>query len=290
MFWSLVQIRLHLADDIPARKRADDVNRQVVEWLERSGDAPFFIFINYFDLHLPYLPPQQYRTRFSKTADGRFDEWMSNSDSAPTTDDLKAAYDGAISWTDRQLGNLLHTLRQRELANDLLVVVTSDHGEAFGEHAMRYHGNSLYREEIHVPLVIWNPLRVPGGLRSSKPVSNAWVGATVLDLIKWETGDSTTRFPGLSLREAWEAASLPDSLAPISELEQLPWLDPELPVQRGSMLSLVTKEWHLILHSSEGVQLFDWKHDPGEVNNVAADVSNADAVAHLDSILGVRYP
>ena len=70
------------------------------------------------------------------------------------------AYDGALAYLDDQLGSLLDELEHRRLLDDTLVVITADHGEELGEHAVFDHGYSLYRQALQVPLLIVAPGRV----------------------------------------------------------------------------------------------------------------------------------
>jgi len=278
-----------LLKDIPARKRASDTNRSLLRWIDRSGNAPFFIVVNYFDTHDPYISPEPFRSRFSPdaVAGGRINWQWGRDGKGLTPGQVQseiAGYDGAIAWTDEQLGRLLDGLRQRGRLDNLVLVITSDHGEAFGEHDAFLHGNSLYREEIHVPLVVWGPGRVPAGLRVERPVSNAWIAATVADL----AGPVATnaRPPGISLRSFWDAPSeWADSTTPLAELEHLPWVDPARPVSRGALRSITAPQWHLISHATDGLQLFDWQADPLERRNLANDPSMAAQLARLKHVL-----
>lgn len=73
------------------------------------------------------------------------------------------AYDGGIAYLDQELGLLYDELRERDILGDTLVVITSDHGEMFGEHQLYGHGSSLHRPQLHVPLLMLFPTRIPAG-------------------------------------------------------------------------------------------------------------------------------
>jgi arylsulfatase A-like enzyme len=87
------------------------------------------------------------------------------------------------------------------------VILTSDHGEQFGEHRLFEHGNSLYQPAVHVPLVIAGP-GIPRGIRVTRAVSLREIPRTVLDF----TGATSNPFPGGSLRAAWEGTAGADQL------------------------------------------------------------------------------
>ena len=94
---------------------------------------------------------------------------------------------------DDQIWRLLSELRMRGFKENLLVVITSDHGEAFGEHGTFLHGHSLYQEEIHVPLIFWRPGQVPSGVQVAQPVSIVSLAATLMDLIGMNRLESVPR-------------------------------------------------------------------------------------------------
>ncbi len=270
VFESVVLRRLGW-DDIPARKRAPETNRSVLSWIDRDRGRPFFAFINYMDVHDPYRPPEPFRSRFSPgSSPGGTINWRIGRDDPPLTpQQLQSeidAYDGAIAFADHHLGQLLAALEDRGLGNDTLVVVTSDHGEAFGEHGMLLHGHSLYREEIHVPLIVSYPGRVPAGERFSEPVTNAAIPATVLSL---QPAPDHTTFPGPSLASLWQGPTSAPGRPLLSELGQRDWVMEKFPVRHGWMRSLIDPDWHYIQHQTLPGGLYDLQADPREQDNQA---------------------
>ena len=105
-------------------------------------------------------------------------------------------------------GLLLDELGRRGVLDDTLVIVTSDHGEHLGDHGLFFHGCSLYRQLVEVPLVIVDPKGVPAGRAVAEPVSLRDVPATVLDLLGLGRGAA---FPGRSLARFWDPG---DGVAP----------------------------------------------------------------------------
>ena len=127
-----------------------------LRWLDGVGERPFLLWLHLFEPHSPYDPPEPFRSR------------------APSL------YDGEIEAADAVLGRLLGELDRRGLYDRALIVFASDHGEGLGDHGEQEHGILLYRESLHVPLVI----KLPGGRRAGEterdPVGLVDVLPTVL--------------------------------------------------------------------------------------------------------------
>ncbi|HYN08775.1 MAG TPA: sulfatase [Vicinamibacterales bacterium] len=256
-------------EDIPARKRATTTNQQVLRWLAHDQSHPFFVTINYMDVHDPYIPPQPYRNRFASRPDpGGLLNWELHVPETLTSEELQSeldAYDGSIAYVDDQVDALVAAIRQRYRDRELLVVITSDHGEEFGEHGGFLHGSHLYREAIRVPLIVWQPGRVPSGARISQPVTNAAIPATILDLIGAAGPPELAR----SLRPLWtDPASASDWPWPLIEMKHRPWESNRQAVHYGSLRSLVSPELHYIDHDTQGPQLYDWVNDPRETTDL----------------------
>ena len=94
-----------------------------------------------------------------------------------------ALYDGEIAHTDEHVGQVLQLLRDMGVAEKTLVIIVSDHGEGFMEHGMMLHGNSLFEELIHVPLILRLPGVIPAGRRIKDNASQIDVMPTVLGLL-----------------------------------------------------------------------------------------------------------
>jgi arylsulfatase A-like enzyme len=220
------------------------------------------------DVHDPYLPPQPYRSRFSSQAEpGGLINWQLHVPDNITAEQLQSeidAYDGAIAYVDDQLDNLIRELRRRRTSRELMVIVTSDHGEEFKEHGNLLHGHSLYRETIQVPLIIWHPGKVPAGVRVSTPVTNAAVPATIAELFR-----SPNPFPRTPLQRLWETPEAVPLRYPLAELKHRPWIANRYPVQHGSIRSVTARAWHCIDHEKTGLEVYDRQNDPSETSNLA---------------------
>jgi arylsulfatase A-like enzyme len=237
------------------RKRADVVNQEVMDWIDRDGQRPFFAFLNYFDVHDPYGGPRAYAQP----------SWSRQSD--------LDAYDDGAKYVDDFIGRLMEQLGRRGLGSNTLVIITSDHGESLGQHHLRTHGKALYWELIHVPLAIWYPGHVPAGVTVKTPVTNAAIPATIMDLLG---GDAHGPFPPSSLSALWQTGGVPEWPDPLSELAHNGISDKEdraakalVPTaSAGAMKSLVTTQWQWITHETMGDQLYDRVRDSAELIDV----------------------
>jgi arylsulfatase A-like enzyme len=254
------------------RKRADEVNRELFHWIDRAGKAPFFAFLNYLDVHYSYGGPRNY----PKPA------W----DQGGTVDE----YDAGLKYVDDSIGSLARELKRRGLADKTLVVITSDHGEALGGHGLTYHGASLYKELIWVPLVISYPQHVPAGVRIEKPVSAISIPATVMNIVGVR---GSKLFSGDGLDQFWDGSPPPAGPDPISELARTDTIVPadravegKVPIAtNGWMKAVITSRWHWIVHEKLGNQLYNWTTDPGEVNNLANTPEGKAVISRLSSEL-----
>lgn len=271
-------------EEIPERQHAEQVNESALRWIDRDRTHPFFVFLNYFDLHDPYLPKQPYRSRFSKTPNpgGLIDT------DYPTLrpDQLQSevdAYDGAVNYADEQIGKMFAELQKRGLDRNTIVVITGDHGEAFGEHDLVGHRNSLYRALIHVPLIYWEPGKIPTGVRIHRPVSGASLPSTVLQLVG--AGDQRL-FPMPSLVGLWSDPKVGKEWAdPISEMERYQYTPKSYPVYSGWLKSVVDAKWQLVVSENKPPELYDWRNDPKESTDLAGTKAGQDVISNLQSQL-----
>jgi arylsulfatase A-like enzyme len=252
-----------------ARRTADNVTASAIDWIGSESSRPFFLMLNYYDMHDPYVPPQPWRRKFStKPEPGGQLTPDTGSELRFTAEEIQDeidAYDGAIAYADEAIGRLLEELDRRGLRDRTVVVVTSDHGESLGQHGLMWHGTSLYFEQIHVPLLIRLPGRVPAGTRIDTPVSHASLPATLLELAG---GRGAVTFPQKSLSDLWSAGGAGDWPAAVSELPWVPFAGGGA-VRCGSSRSLVAGDHHLIDHAKCAPELYDLRADPGETRNLA---------------------
>lgn len=252
------------------RKWADQVNSALFDWLdEREPGRPFFAFLNFYDAHLPYDPPAPFDTMFGPPRRATtFTErlrnvWEGHNKWDLSDEDLATevrAYEASIAYLDDRLGRLLDSLSARGLLENTLVVVTSDHGEEFGEHGNFEHGGNLYFEQTHVPLVLSWPGRLPEGMVIDTPVSIRDVPATI-DRIARASAKRT--FPGTSLTRFWDPSASPLASPVVAEL--VPGRKPD---QR--MVSVIAAGFQYIADVDSTIELYDVKTDWSEMNDLAS--------------------
>jgi arylsulfatase A-like enzyme len=266
------------------RISAQAINLKFVDWLARRREPgrPFFAFLNYFDTHSPYVPPtiagQRFGLRPQSVADAKIlDGWRDLKKLELSLYDrtlARDAYDNCLAYLDGQLGELFEELQRRGELDRTLVIVTSDHGEGFGEHDLFDHGESLYRTEISVPLLIVPPTRSRSQGVVSQTVSLRNLPATIVELLGLQANSS---FIGPSLASLWRGSS-PDhgtvtNHEVISELTAPNPSHPNQgrsPAKRGPLISLAEGDFVYIRNEGDGAEeLFNERDDPGELRNRA---------------------
>ncbi len=164
---------------------ATQVAEKALQWLgARDRRKPFFLWLHFYDPHARYAPPID----IARTLPG---------------------YDGEIHYADRELGRVLAKLREQKQLDDTLIVFTSDHGEALGEHGEEGHGYFVYDSTTRVPLIFAGP-RVPHGRKLDWIASHVDIVPTILDLLGIA---KPSGLDGASLASSWSDNHAPDRRA-----------------------------------------------------------------------------
>ncbi|HLK12253.1 MAG TPA: sulfatase [Candidatus Binatia bacterium] len=250
---------------------APELRRACGEWLEaswrRDAKAPLFLYLQYMEPHAPYEPPVTYRERFAPGATAadvkRVNDallaikWQLLSDTDVAL--LEMLYDAEVAAVDDELRLLFDDLRGRGVLDGAIVVITADHGEEFKEHGLLSHGLTLYRQAIHVPLLMVAP-GLPAGRVIRENVSLLDVAPTLLDLLglppepRFEGYSTRTALPGVSARR--------DTIAELLAWdEKNDWRQHAAALMRGS-LTLLMPPHQLRFLSSPTV--YDVANDPAE--------------------------
>lgn len=145
-------------------------NERIIPWLEKYKTNNFFMYLHYMDPHDPYSPPAPYDKMYP------YVEGDINSKNI-------SLYDGEIRFADEHIGRLFEKLKSLGVYDKTLIVITSDHGEAFGEHNDERHGHTVYNELLKVPLIIKHPGSEKANVRIKKQVRSIDILPSILDLL-----------------------------------------------------------------------------------------------------------
>lgn len=198
-------------DDFNAQtevRSAEETTNTALQMLEfhrqRTPDTPWLMFINYLDPHDPYTERKPWSDEFHESPshiDGYLRhgdsttlwEWISRESPKLSTDDvrrLEELYDAEIRYTDSQIARLLDAIDKAGERERTIVVITSDHGEMFGERHMFTHMLGCYEDELHVPLVVWSPFFTQRGQRLDDLVEGIDVTPTLISMCGLDVPDS----------------------------------------------------------------------------------------------------
>lgn len=229
---------------------------------------PWFLWLHYMDVHDPYRPPRRHVARFRSAKRPKLSDralWQKALSQPGEISEnerqyLIDLYDAEINFADEQIGRLLMRLQRMGSLDSTLIIVTADHGEAFGEHGQFSHRFELYDELLRVPLLMRLPLgKVSDRSLAAGQVVTAQVrlldlAPTILDLLDLDSGP----FEGASLMSLIEGHDETPRMA-ISETQ------PD-----AGLYAIRQVGWKLILNVHTGtVEMYDLRRDPRETINCA---------------------
>lgn len=272
-------------------RRAFAINDLATKWLDnninelqRSGQ-PLFLFLYYLDPHTWYEPLPPYDTLYDSTYTGTLTaevyghgQEVVAGNIVPTERDVEhllALYDGEISYWDFYLGQIFDYLQIKGLLENSIIVVTSDHGQMFGEHGKWIHRNSLYEEVVRVPLLFRYPARLASGQVLTTPVHMMDITPTLLDLVDVPVPN---HMQGQSLLPQMQGGPAPVSRPIFSEMagETDPNSDAYWIAPRTNLYSVKQDGWKYIhaQQSPEAEQLYMVRQSSiYEEENIAAQES-----------------
>ncbi len=266
--------------------KAPQINSWVDAWLESELEAPFFLFVHYYDAHsdfmgegeLPYNAPEGFRGAYTGGYDGDFtgcDETrercaslylkhLSDERVQLSEDDrayIRNLYNEEVAYTDAKVGELLDRLRETGWYDRSIIVITSDHGEEFQEHGRFLH-ESVHESVARIPLLI----RLPGG----EPRGSVEALAESVDIVP-------TILDALGLE-------IPDRLQGESLLPILEGDEPQTEFAIIQSTAMRSSKWK-VMPGGEGTRaLYDLENDPGETRDVARE--HPDVMRRFEEALG----
>jgi tetratricopeptide (TPR) repeat protein len=223
------------------------------EWIRGHEGGPFFYFLHLYEPHTPYEPVEPYRSRYRDSP-----------------------YDGEIATADAIVGRFLDFLKGEKIYDGAMVILLSDHGEGLGDHGEDEHGTLLYRETLHVPLMVKLPGGRLGGSRVTRPVGLVDVFPTVAAVVGMPV---PVGLSGVSLLEDGDKGAgrriYSETLYPRYHLG---WSD----------LSSLTDGQYEYIHAPRE-ELYDYVSDPREAKNLAAGLPPAFR-SMRNELLGMNRP
>jgi arylsulfatase A-like enzyme len=269
-----------IGGDLDARQ----ITSEALRFLTAAGRCRTALYLHYLDTHTPYHAPARWARRFvdrnaATTVGLTFADvtgaWQ---DKYGPVDRRRIVdlYDGSIAWTDRQLGRLFRGLARRGRLPDTVVIVTADHGEEFWDHGRFFHGQSLYDELLHVPLIVHLPHRGRGRVVDS-PVSTV----DLLPTIAEAAGLPDVARDGRSLVPLVAGAAEPEADAR-TVFATVSYAEPRTPPRQA----VRSRDAKLIHNVEDGTyEVYDLAHDRGERRNLGPDAPVAGALrATLDTV------
>jgi len=283
----------------------EEVTAAAVTFLDQIGREqragltpdPFSLTVGFMLPHPPYVPRQaayeRYRSRITLPRNPRpfADEqhpylrsWRTHTGSEVVSEEearnTRAAYWALVSEVDQMVGQILAALHANGLAQNTLVIYTSDHGDMMGEHGLWWK-HVFYEESVRIPLIMAWPGVISPGLRTDRVVSSLDVNATMLDALN---APALPHSPGRSLLGlvAEKPVGAGRGTADWDDLAFAEYCEDQYSPPGGAYQRMVRSgRWKLIDYDQEPPQLFDLVDDPDELVDRAADPARASILAEL---------
>ncbi|MBC7250197.1 MAG: sulfatase [Anaerolineae bacterium] len=272
------------------KESARRTRRSVLRWLKHMAaeDRPYFLFIHLNDAHSPYAPPPPFARRFLGDTSLRLARkvnqdntaWLAGAAEMDEQDWalLTALYDGELAYLDHQVASFLSAMRELNLLDRTLLIITADHGENLGEHGLIGHGYCLYDTIVRIPLLIRYPPLFSGGQVVDTPVSLVDLFPTVVDVIEGDPGDAAAQWKGASFhpdrldhRPYPFTVSVRQVYEPVLRKRFAPYPSFDLSPYARSAWALRDGKWKYILHENGEEELYDLEADPNELQNLATE-------------------
>ncbi|MBK8588449.1 MAG: sulfatase-like hydrolase/transferase [Sandaracinaceae bacterium] len=249
---------------------AETVNGELFAWLDRApSDRPWLLMAGYMDPHDPYFAHPYSGSGYSRAA-----HQNPRPEEAPA---LRRLYDGEITYWDQHFGALVAELQRRGVYDDMTIIVTSDHGEEFGDHGGFWHGDTLYDEQLRVPLFV----KLPGNSRGGT-VLRHWVQS--IDIMP-----TLLRAQGLEVPEGVQGGDLFTGTDTVYAEES----HAENVLESVRVRTGMTER--KLITANEGnprglptTELFHVDDDPAEQHDHASEASSAEEVAALRVLMAER--
>jgi arylsulfatase A-like enzyme len=248
-----------------------EINEKVLKFLDKNKTENVFIWAHYNDVHYPYgrqgkFAENVYQKHFDVLSKNsgpvRTQELFSKAKYDPKTKEvLVDLYEAGISQFDQDMGELFSELDKRKLTDQMLIIVTADHGEEFFEHGEFKHGNNLYNETIHIPFLVKIPNQ-NSHVVVQTPVSLTDIAPTILDFSQVLP---PKEFVGRSLMPIFKGETVPDR----------PIFSEQAFTNIKDLVAVISNRLKMIIDLQTGQeQIFDLSKDPKEQSAISGDFKN----------------
>jgi len=282
---------------------ASEVRARASKWIRKNSGQPFFLFLNFMDVHAPFVPPRPYDSMWNDRGldfnvfrppttfkgfrrkmkkglrsfpDAQRDFLLGHSESGVNYSDeelkrlfsklqeaehdfLLSQYDGEISYVDEELEKLFSKMKESGIYDKSLIIITSDHGQYFGEHGLGGHPAYLYQNGIHVPLIV----KFPAGRKQAAQIPEGSVSLVHLfhSILNYVgiTHDSGRKEVDLFSGESGPVIAEAHFREERSETE----------ISRGGSYCLIENNLKVIVSLDGNEEAYNIREDPGELNNLA---------------------
>lgn len=249
----------------PPYRRAGEISDLAKDWLGAHSHQPFFMFLNYFDAHLPYVPVLEFDQAFAPRPDTV--SWVGFPDDHERIAKgvrsvlpeelayLRGQYDAELLYLDRELEFLFQDFENRQFYDDSLIIIVSDHGEGFLEHGFLRHGVTLYESEVSVPLLI----KLPASSQETAPQSLPHF--QFIDLLPTVTKVLGIEAPHSIQGTPWAAGrdyAIAENFCLFRDIEPL----------GRELFGVRIGNWKYIASTEGTEEAYDIAADPGETNNL----------------------
>lgn len=265
-------IEAEVSEEVPYIK-GDEINGKVKEWLcsyiKGGKYKPFFLWLHYMDLHEPYMPEKKYIDMVDSSIDlsrgemfNLFKKTLLKRDLSDKgkVELLKKLYSVHVRQVDSYVEEFFELLKKIDLLEGSAVVITSDHGDEFGEHGGLSHDGKMYSELVNVPFLIYDHTQRSGKV-SDTLVSSIDVPPTIVNLFGLDPEESFEGHSLLPLEEFPERGCFGEAIDKRSVHEK----ETDRPIYYYQ-----NKEFKVIYRENmDSWEMYDLRRDPQELNNIA---------------------
>jgi len=257
---------------------ASVLNKKVAPWLaaQKNNGKPFFLWTHYMDVHEPYVPPRKYLEMIDPDISLSDDEMFSlfknvllkrDASSASAVELLRKLYLAGVRKVDDYVKEFFDILKENNLLENSVIIITADHGDEFGEHGGLSHDGKMYSELVDVPLIIFDPSLAEGKV-SDNVVSTVDIPPTIIHLFGLDPVDKFQGHSLLPLESYPNKGVYGEAVDKAGEKEK----GDEFPIYyyRAEDLKIIYRE------RNDSWEMYDLDKDPGEKENIAAKSPQAE--------------